>query len=208
MANYKKTEDAKEHIKKTAREMFEEKGYAHVKADEIAKQAGIAKGLIFYHFKSKEGLLSEIIQDEAKAMFIGLSDFVKNIPPDYALFQLFNGMFTTRESVVLADGFFEGELPEKYHYAVDKARLETVFPIIRGLILRGYEQGYFKMEEPEISYEIVSMGFNSFMTTRYHLFEDIEYHKRFLTSAAYVLNSTLNPIRFKFEFKIENERNN
>lgn len=205
MANYKKTAEAKEHIKKIAQNMFASGGYNNVKAEDIAKQAGIAKGLIFYHFKSKEGLLSEIIQDEAKAMFIGLSDFVKNIPPDYALLQLFQGMFTTKESMVLVEGFFEGELPEKYHYAVDKARIETVFPIIKGLILGGCEQGYFSMDEPQISYQIVSMGFNSYMTTYFHLIDDIEYHKRFLTSAAYVLNSTLNPTRFKFEFKLQQE---
>jgi|GEM_PF-1350286 len=202
MVNYKKTKDVKEKIKSIASEMFSFSGYDNVKVEEIAKEVGVAKGLIFYHFKSKENLLSELIKDVSKTMFQNFTAFVNNLPPDIALLQLFQGMFATTKPINIAEGFFEGSLPEKYHYAVDNARLETLFPIIYDLIKRGYDEGLFVLEEVEISYAIISMGFNSYLNTHFHMFADVEYHKRFLKSAAYVLNSTLNPTRIKFAFKL------
>ena len=128
-------------------------------------------------------------------MFTGLMGFLDGMPPDYALLQLFAGMFTSTEPINFVPGFFEGDIPEKYHYAVDKARLETVLPAIHGLIQSGCGQGLFKIEELDISYAIVSMGFNSYLNSYYHLFAEKSHHEKFLKAAAYVLNSTLNPTR-------------
>lgn len=205
MSEYKKTKKVKERILLSAISLFSAKGYDSVKVEEIAADAGVAKGLVFYHFVSKEGLLTEIIHSESKEMFSGFMEFIKNMPPDYALFQMFQGMFASTQPLSICQGFFEGDIPEKYHYAVDRAREETVFPVIHNLIKQGFEQNLFHLEEVDISYDIISRGFNSFLNTHFHLFEDILYHERFLKSAAYILNSTLNPARFKFEFQIHNE---
>jgi len=202
MNTYKKTPRVKEKILSSAKKLFSARGYDCVKVEEIAFDAGVAKGLIFYHFTSKEGLLADIIHSESKKMFSGFMEFIKNMPPDYALLQMFQGMFTSTQPLLICQGFFEGDIPEKYHYSVDKAREETVFPIIHKLIKQGCEQKFFHLEEVEVSYEIISRGFNSYLNTNFHLFEDKIYHERFLNSAAYILNSTLNPTRFKFEFKI------
>ena len=48
-------------ILQTAGQLFGEKGYQAVSLDEIARTAGVAKGLINYHFGSKEDLLAEIL---------------------------------------------------------------------------------------------------------------------------------------------------
>ena len=205
MVTYKKTQEMKENIKAVAKAMFAASGYENVKVEDIAAELGIAKGLIFYHFNSKDNLLSEIVKDDAAAMFTGYMEFAKTIPPDIALLQLFQGMFASKEPLNIADGFFDGELPEKYHYAVDSARIETVLPVLYNLISAGCEQGLLVVEEVEISYKIISMGFNSFLNAHFQLFEDIEYHKRFLKSAAYILNTTLNPTRIKFEFILDNK---
>ncbi|MEX1378002.1 MAG: TetR/AcrR family transcriptional regulator [Eubacteriales bacterium] len=206
MAVYKKTKEMKENIKSTAKAMFSSAGYDNVKVEDIAKELDIAKGLIFYHFTSKDNLLSEIVKDDAKTMFTGFMEFAKSMPPDVALLQLFQGMFASTQPMNIADGFFDGELPEKYHYAVDNARLETVIPVLYSLISDGCEQGLLKVDEVEISYKIISMGFNSFLNNYFQLFEDREYHKRFLKSAAYILNTTLNPTRIKFEFTLDENK--
>ncbi|MBN2878754.1 MAG: TetR/AcrR family transcriptional regulator [Clostridia bacterium] len=205
MTEYKKTKEVKENIKAIATAMFSQKGYDNVKVEDIAAEAGVAKGLVFYHFTSKDGLLGEILCDASKSMFTQLMSFIEGMPPDYALLQLFYAMFTATEPVNFVPGFFEGDIPEKYHYAVDKARLKTVFPVIHELIKTGCQNGLFKIEELDISYAIVSMGFNSYLNNYYHLFADRSHHERFLKAAAYVLNSTLNPTRIKFEFQLEKE---
>ncbi|MBM4463157.1 MAG: TetR/AcrR family transcriptional regulator [Chloroflexi bacterium] len=50
-------------ILQTAERLFGEKGYRGVSIDEIAKAAGVSKGLVFYHFNSKRALVEHILKD-------------------------------------------------------------------------------------------------------------------------------------------------
>lgn len=47
-------------IIEAATKLFAEKGYAETSTAEIAENAGVAHGTIFYHFKNKEGIIREI----------------------------------------------------------------------------------------------------------------------------------------------------
>jgi AcrR family transcriptional regulator len=57
-------------ILQTAERLFGEKGYHRLSIDEIAKEAGVSKGLIFYHFTSKKVLVERILEDAMTAVFI------------------------------------------------------------------------------------------------------------------------------------------
>lgn len=46
--------------------LFSEKGYHKSTMDEIAKTAGVAKGTLYYHFKSKEDIFNFIIEQGIK----------------------------------------------------------------------------------------------------------------------------------------------
>ncbi|MDB4106860.1 TetR/AcrR family transcriptional regulator [Bacteroidia bacterium] len=49
-------------ILESALELFSSKGFDAVPTSLIAKQAGVSEGLIFRHFKNKQGLLNAIVQ--------------------------------------------------------------------------------------------------------------------------------------------------
>ena len=53
----------KEQILKTALELFGTLGYTATSTSKIAKAAGVSEGLIFRHFKNKQGLLESIAED-------------------------------------------------------------------------------------------------------------------------------------------------
>lgn len=53
---------AKEKILQEAAILFSKRGYAEAGTDEIILNAGISKGLLFYHYKSKEGLLDAVLE--------------------------------------------------------------------------------------------------------------------------------------------------
>ncbi len=57
----------REKIIEVAIKLFATEGYANTATSNIAKGAGVSEGLIFRHFKSKSGLLDEIVA-------IGLAD--------------------------------------------------------------------------------------------------------------------------------------
>lgn len=52
----------KERIIDVATRLFSSKGFDATSVDEIAKEAGINKAMIYYYFSSKEGLLNSIIR--------------------------------------------------------------------------------------------------------------------------------------------------
>jgi len=53
---------AKEIILQEAVRLFSEKGYSETSTDEIIWNSGISKGLLFYHYKNKDGLLNTILE--------------------------------------------------------------------------------------------------------------------------------------------------
>ena len=57
-----KTLDARERLLETAIGMFAQKGYAGTSVREIAEHAGVSKPVLYYYFKSKEGLFLFILE--------------------------------------------------------------------------------------------------------------------------------------------------
>jgi AcrR family transcriptional regulator len=68
-------EEKKKLIKSTALELFANVGYYPTSISQIAKNAGISKGLIYNYFESKEELIREIIFD-------GFDEFLKAFDPN------------------------------------------------------------------------------------------------------------------------------
>ena len=56
----------KENILEAALDLFANEGYASTSTNKIAKQAGVSEGLIFRHFKNKQGLLNALIKESDK----------------------------------------------------------------------------------------------------------------------------------------------
>lgn len=59
--NKKKSEITKENILNSAIDIFIRDGYSAARTIQIAKEAGVAEGTVFKYFKSKKGLLDEIV---------------------------------------------------------------------------------------------------------------------------------------------------
>ncbi|HHY75899.1 MAG TPA: TetR/AcrR family transcriptional regulator [Firmicutes bacterium] len=57
------TEETKKRIIEVVRRHFSEKGFDAARVDEIAKDAGVNKALIYYYFESKEAILDHLIQE-------------------------------------------------------------------------------------------------------------------------------------------------
>jgi AcrR family transcriptional regulator len=72
--------EKKQLIMDTALEVFAEDGYAHTSVERIADHAGIAKGLIYSYFESKEDLLYRILAEGVNRMSEGI--FPDNLTPE------------------------------------------------------------------------------------------------------------------------------
>ena len=58
----KEAEERKNEILDVAGKLFGEKGYDATSTNDILKEIGIAKGTLYYHFKSKEDILDAMIE--------------------------------------------------------------------------------------------------------------------------------------------------
>lgn len=61
MGNSKEAEERKKEILDVAEELFTAKGYDNTSTTDILDRVGIARGTLYYHFKSKEEILDVLI---------------------------------------------------------------------------------------------------------------------------------------------------
>jgi len=64
--------DRKTQIVRRATELFNTQGYAHTSLEEIAQQVSLRREGIYYYFKDKSDILTEIISAQSKALLAGL----------------------------------------------------------------------------------------------------------------------------------------
>jgi TetR/AcrR family transcriptional regulator len=60
--------ESRREILRVAEEIFARKGYSATSTREIAEAAGVTKGLLFYHFQTKERLYLTVIENMVKAL--------------------------------------------------------------------------------------------------------------------------------------------
>jgi AcrR family transcriptional regulator len=58
----RRKEDRPQEITEAAMAAFAEKGYAATKVEDVAKRAGVSKGLLYLYFKTKEDLFKAVIR--------------------------------------------------------------------------------------------------------------------------------------------------
>ena len=75
----------KEAILKVATVLFANKGFTDTSVQELARLTGVAEGTVFYHFKSKEGLLLAILEQTRDEIVDQFDRFFENRPFDSGL---------------------------------------------------------------------------------------------------------------------------
>ncbi len=82
----KVVDDRKDQIVEAAMQVFAQKGFTMATNKDIAREAGITPGLIYYYFESKEDLLKTIIETRSPAQLMTtLPPQVFELPPEVFL---------------------------------------------------------------------------------------------------------------------------
>ena len=111
----KVVEDRREQILDAALRIFSRKGFTKATNKDIAHEAGITSGLIYYYFESKEALFNALI--EARSPFHLLASLPKQVfelPPEAFLRQLLKQILNLFENDDFA-GLIRVLLPEVVH---------------------------------------------------------------------------------------------
>lgn len=155
----KEAEERKNEILDAAERLFGIKGFDGTSTGEILDAVGIARGTLYYHFKSKEEILDAMISRMTfrlveKAESVAAQ---KNVP----VLQRFVMMMLSLN--VGGDSFGQELLKQMHkpqnalmHQKMEKSMLSGLVPVIAGLINEGIEQGICQTDYPE---EVAEMTF-------------------------------------------------
>jgi AcrR family transcriptional regulator len=125
----KGVEDRRDQIIDAAMRVFAQKGFTRATNKDIAREAGITPGLIYYYFENKKDLLKAIIETRSPALLMTtLPPQVFELPPEVFLRMLIQRALSIVESNQLIQ-LVRMLLPEVIHNT-------EVAPIVNSMIQR------------------------------------------------------------------------
>ena len=130
----KVVEDRREQIIDAAMHVFARKGYSNATNKDIAREAGITPGLIYYYFESKEALLYAIL--EARSPLKLMSSFPPQalaVPPEQFFPMLIRQVLDIVEGEDII-GLLRVMIPELLHNPTMFALPISLFPRLFGFL--------------------------------------------------------------------------
>ncbi len=155
----KTKEERRNEIIETAGKLFEEKGYEQTQVQDIVNEIGVAKGLFYYYFKSKDEVMEELADRYADAII----DAVNNlIDKDISTFDKINRIFQIFiDSAEKKSGIFMGILNVKNGITHERIFFNVgkkMVPLVTELILSGNDNGECNCSDPKFITEFLVSG--------------------------------------------------
>lgn len=166
----KDAEERKNEILDVAEHLFGTKGFDNTSTNDILNEIGIARGTLYYHFKSKEELLDSMINRMTKR----LVEQAKKIAgeKDVPILQRLTKMML---ALNISDENLNQEILQQVHkpqnalmhQKMQNCLLSEINPLITTLIEEGIEQGIcqteYPMEVAEMTFLYVNTIFDDLM---------------------------------------------
>ena len=160
----KTKEERRNEIIETAGKLFEEKGYEQTQVQDIVNEIGVAKGLFYYYFKSKDEVMEELADRYADAIIDAVN---KLIYKDISTFDKINRIFQIFiDSAEKKFGIFMGILNVKNGITHERIFFNVgkkMVPLVTELILSGNDNGECNCSDPKFITEFLVSGLFNIM---------------------------------------------
>ncbi|MEG6613330.1 TetR/AcrR family transcriptional regulator [Pseudoclostridium thermosuccinogenes] len=157
----KEPEERREEIISAAEKLFHEKGFENTMMSDIAQALGISQGLPYRYFKSKVEIL-DAIADKYSHEFLQMIQGITFGPDLNAKDKLdiyFKHIVECVMGLKLIPLLHEKSNEELHHRVTEKS-IQSMFPLLRDLIIEGNRQGCFSCPKPEESAWFLLNGLN------------------------------------------------
>lgn len=142
----KEPEERKQEIFDAALKLFGEKGYEKTTIADIAKAIGVAQGLCYRYFPSKEVLFDSAIDQYADILVAQFADLAEN--SNIPLKEFIEKMPTTAEDKnTKYYAVFHGPQNKKFHNQLSLKTCEKLVPIVEKLLLKAKQKGEIQLED-------------------------------------------------------------
>lgn len=157
MREMKKAEERRNEILDAADELFAQKGFDGTSTSAILEKVGIARGTLYYHFKSKEDIMDALIERYTSTMLAKAKTIAadKNIAVNERILRVVMALNVQNEHS--GQQIMEHvHKPQNalMHRKIQQVILNQVPPILTSIIREGIEQGIYHTPYP---YECMEM---------------------------------------------------
>lgn len=146
----RRKEDRPQEITEAALQAFAEKGYAATRVEEVAKRAGVSKGLLYLYFKTKEELFKAVVKSvvvrrvdqligSIESTDLSSEDFIRG-PLTSFLKQVPGSPVAIVIRLLISEGPRHPDLVDYYYDNVVSKGLAA----ITGFVERGVDRGEFR----------------------------------------------------------------
>lgn len=193
----------REQILDSMQELLEEKNAKAISVSDIAKNAGIGKGSIYYYFKSKEEILDAVIERSYSEAIKNAEALAKNQEID-ALTKMEIIFQTCRESSMElsrreVDNYMERQQSALVHQQYIYIMIRNLRPILSDIIKQGNEEGSICCKSPDEVAEIVlillTIKFDTYLSGN-----DWEEKRKTLDVFTYMLETSFHIEKKRLEF--------
>lgn len=158
----KEAEVRKEEILDAAEKLFAAKGFDNTSTGDILDAVGIARGTLYYHFRSKEEILDGVIQRITGKLMRDAGEIVrkKELPVLERLTKAI--MALNVESKLGLEIMEQVHRPQNalMHQKMQTSLLAGINPILTELVAEGVQQGIFHTRYPESVVEMAVLYAN------------------------------------------------
>jgi AcrR family transcriptional regulator len=152
MTRQRSDEWRKQQIRAAATRCFVRRGFAATRLLDIAKEAGLSKGGVYFHYRAKETLFQDILDTQVRSLERRWSfDPTSDQPADRTLFRLVVAHLRTLEDEpdeTRLQHLLLGMAPQDASF---REKLEESFRVMRvlysGVIERGVASGVFRVDD-------------------------------------------------------------
>ncbi len=130
--------------------LFNEKGFENTSVDDIVDKVGVAKGLFYYYFDSKEELLAQIVQRLIEEVRLAVKTAMeeKGLSAMERLKRMSEANEAIKKKSVKLIAYFHENRNKALHYCMEDQAMEFMVPAMELIIKQGVEEGVFDVPYP------------------------------------------------------------
>ena len=153
----KEAVERRNEILDAAEELFVTKGYDKTSTNDILDKVQIARGTLYYHFKSKEDILNAMIERINSSLFARAEAVAKdkNVPIVERIVMTITSLRVNTDIGNEIITLVHKPQNALMHQKMQKSLVEGVLPILTSLVEEGNVQGIFDVKYPRETTEML-----------------------------------------------------
>lgn len=163
MRTVKEAVERRNEILDAVDELFGQKGFDGTSTNDILEKVGIARGTLYYHFKSKEDIMDALIE-RYNTRIIGAAQEIaldKSTPVYERIMHVVMALNISGNSSREIMEHIHKPQNALMHQKIQRVIISGVPPILGGIIQEGIEQGLFNTPFPYESMEMIVIYLNT-----------------------------------------------